>query len=61
MRFRTKTKRIIALTAVALLTATAILPRMYLTPHAVCSKSHEWTGLKLYWTDIPAETGGNMR
>lgn len=61
MRFQTKTKRIIALKAVAVLTATVILPRMYLTPHAVCSKNHEWTGLKLCWTDIPAATGGNLQ
>ncbi len=66
MRFRTKTKRAIALTAAAVLTATAILPHMYMTPHAVnCSSGkfdqHEWTGLKLYWADIPAATGGNLR
>jgi hypothetical protein len=66
MRFRTKTKRAIALTAAAVLTATAILPHMYLTPHAAKCKygnesQHEWTGLKLYWTDIPAATGGNLR
>ncbi|RKI99556.1 hypothetical protein D7X87_24795 [bacterium D16-54] len=66
MRFRSKTKRAIALTAAAVLTATAILPHMYLTPHAAKCKygnesQHEWTGLKLYWTDIPAATGGNLR
>ena len=60
MRFRTKTKRAIALTA------TAILPHTYLTPHAAKCKygnesQHEWTGLKLYWTDIPAATGGYLR
>ena len=61
MRFQRKSKQLIALTAAAVLTAMAILPRMYLTPHAACSKSHEWTGLKLYWTDIPAATGGDLR
>ena len=66
MRFRPKTKRAIALTAAAVLTATAILPHMYLTPHAAKCKygnesQHKWTGLKLYWTDIPAATGGNLR
>ncbi len=66
MRFRPKTKRAIALTAVAVLAATSILPHMYMTPHAVnCSSGkfdqHEWTGLKLYWTDIPAATGENLR
>lgn len=66
MRFRSKTKRAIALAAAAVLTATAILPHMYLTPRAAKCKygnesQHEWTGLKLYWTDIPAATGGNLR
>jgi hypothetical protein len=51
MRFRTKTKRAIALTAAAVLTATAILPHTYLTPHAAKCKygnesQHKWTGLK---------------
>ena len=67
MQFRNLTKRtakrVVALTAAAVLTVCAILPHMQVLPYASnCpeNKTHEWTGLKLQWTDIKDATEGTM-
>jgi len=63
MKFKTSTKRTVALATTAVLTATAILPHIRLWSYArsQCANgkeaTHEWTGLKLYWEDIPAVGG----
>lgn len=66
MKFKTSTKCAVALATVAVLTATAILPHIQLWPYArpQCANGkeaiHEWTGLKLYWTNIPTTKDGDI-
>jgi hypothetical protein len=65
MKFKTSTKRTAALATVAVLTAMAVLPHILLSPYArTCANgkeaTHEWTGLKLHWTDIPTTESGDI-
>ena len=65
MKFNTSTKRAVALATVAVLTAMAVLPHILLSPYArTCANgkeaTHEWTGLKLHWTDIPTTESGDI-
>ena len=58
MKLKRKTRRILAAFLAMSLCIPTVLHYMA-TAYALesCDKSHEWTGLHLYWTDIPTSDG----